>query len=61
MKYKVIKGADTQLNDALNATVEQVNAAMAEGWLPVGGVNISSVGTFESLLMYIVCQAMTKA
>ncbi|MGF6996897.1 DUF1737 domain-containing protein [Paraburkholderia sp. GAS32] len=60
MKYKIIKAANTELNIALGDAVEQVNAAIADGWEPVGGVSVTFVGEVGSLMMHIVCQAATK-
>jgi hypothetical protein len=60
MNYKIIKGANSELSLAIEDAVAQVGAAIQQGWEPIGGVSVSSVGEIGSLIMHIVCQAVIK-
>jgi hypothetical protein len=58
MQYNIIKSGERQINDAIAALAVLVNQAIASGWVPLGGISVTSVNVGTDLV-FVACQAMT--
>ena len=56
--YRVLTREDYDLDEALEALQQEVTAALAEGWEPVGGISITFLQ--QQSHTFLVAQAMSK-
>lgn len=57
MQYKILRVVEKHPTDALNRLEEKVAAALADGWMPIGGASL----VLTAGAQYIACQSATKA
>lgn len=60
MKYKILRATKHDPTETIEALEAAVNAHLAEGWIPAGGVSFQMSGVLsDKRNLFWACQALT--